>query len=167
MALFSGSDDDGLSHLQESGDEDLNSVPVDTDEDGWPDFRDLDSDNDWIDDEDDPCPVGLDGSEGCMEPTGGTEPMAGMEPMAGIEPMAGMETMAGMEPMAGMETMAGMEPMAGMDESKAGADNHNTDGSQANPVPSGCHSSNDKGSLLLLIGLFMSLVFRRRSTYFF
>ena len=54
-ALDLDSDDDGVSDRDEAGDEDLATPPVDTDDDGLPDYRDPDADDDGVDDGDDNC----------------------------------------------------------------------------------------------------------------
>src|SRR5690606_20095960 len=56
-ALDDDSDGDGIPDAVEAGDEDLDTPPVDTDENGVPDFLDADSDGDGVDDATDNCRV--------------------------------------------------------------------------------------------------------------
>jgi MYXO-CTERM domain-containing protein len=56
-ALDDDSDGDGVSDLDEAGDDDPTTRAVDTDDDGTPDYRDLDSDGDRVPDAEDNCRV--------------------------------------------------------------------------------------------------------------
>jgi hypothetical protein len=56
-ALDLDSDGDGHTDADEAGDESVGTPPVDTDEDGTPDFQDLDSDDDTVLDADDNCRI--------------------------------------------------------------------------------------------------------------